>query len=102
MESVQCPMNSTDEIPNKETSIPEHLEDLFKRSCTNITEDELKNKLAVLLNKHQDAFARNKTDRGTCSVIKHKINTNFAAPVRQPLRRTPQGFENEEEQYLKG
>lgn len=101
VESVQCPTNSTDEIPTQETTVPKHLEELFRKSCTNISEYEQKNKLGILLNKHQDAFARKKTDLGTCSVIKQKINTNFAAPVWQPLRRTPQGFESEEEQYLK-
>ena len=83
-----------------DTKVPEHLEDLYNRSCTNIEEDHLKVKLATLLNKHKDAFARNKTDLGTCAVIKHSINTEHTVPIRQPLRRTPQGFENEEEQYL--
>ena len=38
---------------------------------------------------------------GSCSLVQHKIETGGAAPIRQPLRRTPQGFEGEEEIYLK-
>ena len=32
--------------------------------------------------------------------MKHKIDTGTALPVRQPLRRTPRGFESEEREYL--
>ena len=38
---------------------------------------------------------------GKCSLLKHKTDTAEAAPVRQPMRRTPQAFEGEEEKYLK-
>ena len=34
-------------------------------------------------------------------MITHKIDTGGAKPMRQPLRRTPQDFEGEEEKYLK-
>jgi len=44
---------------------------------------------------------KNKSDIGICSVIEHKIDTAGAAPIRQPVRRTPPSFEGEEEQYLK-
>jgi hypothetical protein len=50
--------------------------------------------------KNGDAFAKNKLDLGSCSVISHKIYTTGAKPIRQPLRRTPQGFEGEEEKYF--
>ena len=33
-------------------------------------------------------------------MLKHRIDTAEAAPVRQPLRRTPQAFEKEEEKYI--
>ena len=47
---------------------------------------------------YQDAFAKAPTE---CSLLKHKIDTAEAAPVRQPMRRSPQAFEGEEEKYLK-
>ncbi|CAC5395009.1 unnamed protein product [Mytilus coruscus] len=49
----------------------------------------------------EGAFAKDKLDLGSCSIIKHKIDTAGAAPTRQPLRRTPKNFEGEEESYLK-
>ena len=58
-------------------------------------------KLAKVLLKNQGAFAKDKLDLGSCSLIKHKIDTAGAAPTRQPLRRTPKNFEGEEEAYLK-
>ena len=50
--------------------------------------------------KYQDSFAKNKVELRTCSLIKHRIETADAVPIRQQLRRTPQGFEGEGEKYL--
>jgi hypothetical protein len=49
---------------------------------------------------NSDAFARNKLDLGTCSMITQTIDTDGAKPIRQPLRRTPQGFEGEDGKRL--
>ena len=58
-------------------------------------------KLAEVLLHNSDAFSRNKLDLGTCSMITNKIDTGGTKPVRQHFRRTTQGFEGEEEKYLK-
>ena len=76
------------------------LQELFKTSSATL-EPEQKQKLEDLLLKYQDAFATTKNELGKCSVLKHKIDTAESAPVRQPLRRTPQGFEGEEDKYIK-
>lgn len=81
--------------------LPEYLQDLYDRSIKNLTSESDKLKLKKLLVSNKDAFAANKTDLGTCSIIKHKIDTGASAPIRQPLRRTPLGYEKEEEKYLK-
>ena len=39
--------------------------------------------------KHKDVFAKNKTDLGRTDIVKHKINTGTAAPVKQNPRRLP-------------
>ena len=80
-------------------NVPSHLQDLYENSVSSLNQQQ-KVKLADLLVKYQDAFAKTKTELGKCSVLKHRIDTAKAAPVRQPLRRTPQGFEGEEEKYL--
>jgi hypothetical protein len=33
--------------------------------------------------------------------VKHRLDTAGAAPIRQPLRRTPLGFDQEEEKYFR-
>jgi hypothetical protein len=81
--------------------LPDLLQDLYDRSSKNLTSKEHKKKLKELLNTNKDAFASSKSDLGSCSVVKHRIDTAGAAPIRQPLRRTPLGFEQEEEKYLR-
>ena len=83
------------------SQLPEHLQDLYKRSLINIQLEAHKKELATLLHQHQDVFAKHRTDLGTCSVLKHRIDTNGAAPIQQALRRNPRAFEQEEEKYLK-
>ena len=39
--------------------------------------------------KHKDVFAKNKTDLGRTDIVKHKINTRTAVPVKQHPRRLP-------------
>jgi hypothetical protein len=73
---------------------------LYDRSSKNLTSEEHKKKLKELLSTNKNAFASNKSDLGSCSVLKHRIDTAGAAPM-QPLRRTPLGFEQEEEKYLR-
>jgi hypothetical protein len=84
------------EIPK----LTDYLLDLYEKSVEKINDSKHKKKLAEVLLKNCDAFAKNKLDLGSCSVISHKLYTTGAKPIRQPLRRTPQGFEGEEEKYL--
>ena len=81
-------------------SVPEHLKALYEDSIRNLKTDKEKQMLAEVLRQYEDAFAKSPTDLGRCSVLKHKIDTAGAAPIRQPMRRTPQGFEHEEEKHL--
>jgi hypothetical protein len=70
-------------------------------SCENIDElpvylKELKDKSGVLLNddqkclldsllkRHINTFSKTKDDLGRANVIKHKINTGDAHPIKQP------------------
>ena len=79
--------------------IPTHLHMLYTQSIEKLDEKQ-RCQLANLLLRYQETFAKTKSLLGKCSVLKHHIDTAEAAPVRQPLRRTPQGFEGEEEKYL--
>jgi hypothetical protein len=81
--------------------LPDHLVDLYEKSSEKLISHKHKVKFAEVLLQNSDAFARNKLDLGTCSMITQTNYTDGAKPIRQPLRRTPQGFEGEEEKYLK-
>jgi hypothetical protein len=66
--------------------IPEHLQDIYLRSSTKLTESE-KHKFTELLIKYQDTFSKSATDIGFTDLVQHKINTGTALPIRQPIRR---------------
>ena len=80
--------------------MPDYLLDLYEKSVEKINDYKHKKKLAEVLLKNYDDFAKNKLDLGSYSVISHKIYTTGAKPIGQQLRRTTQGFEGEEEKYL--
>ena len=86
--------------PGEASDVPEYLMALYQDCCTRIESPEIRQRLKQFLVVHQDAFARDKNDFGHCTLVKHKIDTGTALPVRQPLRRTPRGFESEEREYL--
>ena len=81
--------------------VPIHLQDLWKRSCEHLTDDQAKT-LAKVLIEYQDIFSTTDTDLGKFSEIKHKIDTGDARSVRQKMRRTAFNFEAEEKDHLEG
>ena len=91
----------TDKPPSQQVDeLPEHLSGLFSRSVNNLDNSEQK-QLKTLLLEFQHIFSKGSGDLGCFSEIKHKINTGDERPVKQPMRRTPIGFEKEEEENLK-
>ncbi len=79
--------------------LPVHLEDVFQWSSGHLNIDE-KASLFKLLEEFQDVFASGDLDIGLCSSIKHHINTGDAPPFKERMRRTPLGFQAEEEKHL--
>ena len=79
--------------------VPQHLEGLYRASIDGL-DNEQTSKLRVLLTRYADVFASNDTDLGCFPGIKHKIDTGNAKPIRQPMRRIPMGFEQEERKHL--
>ena len=96
VQSDQEESQETEEV----VSLPEHLVELYTKSSCKIDDQVARRNLADLLCKHREVFAKTKTELGVCKVVKHKINTSFAAPVRQPMRPVPKGFEKEELSHL--
>ncbi len=93
--------NQIRENINVPAIVPDFLCDLYKRSCEKIEQPGARSVLAQLLSRREKAFAIDKNDLGRCALIKHKINTGLASPVRAALRRTPPSFEGEETKHLK-
>ena len=80
--------------------LPEHLQGLYQRSVMSLTLQEA-GKLRTLLLEYQNTFSKGSHDLGCFSEIKHTINTGDEHPVKEAMRRTPLGFEKEEEENLK-
>ena len=80
-------------------SVPEHLTDLYTSSCEGLAPDECL-KLASLLTEFSDVFCKDDYDLGEFTHISHSIDTGDAKPIRQPMRRTPLGFQDEEENHI--
>ena len=85
---------------DENSCVPEHLVDLYSRSCEELDQEQAA-EVAKLLTEYQDVFAKDEFDLGCFSEIQHRIDTGDSQPVRQRLRRTPLGFEDEEAKHLK-
>ena len=69
--------------------VPEHIQDLFKRSCKNLSQQQSQ-ELKQLLIKHQNVFAKSPNDLGRTTVVKHKIHVQEnVKPIKQRPRRAP-------------
>ena len=86
-------------VPEEVSDIPEYLMALYQDCCTQIECPEIRQRLKQFLVIHQEAFAKDKNDFSLCTLVKHRIDTRSAVPVRQPCRRTPRSFEGEEREY---
>ncbi|KZS06425.1 Uncharacterized protein APZ42_030132 [Daphnia magna] len=54
--------------------------------------DDIRNKIEILLKKHEGLFADQESDLGLATQVKHHINIGHNAPINQRLRRTPESL----------
>ncbi|MCG8112852.1 MAG: RNase H-like domain-containing protein [Candidatus Thiodiazotropha taylori] len=90
---------SCSQAVKSEQNLPDHLLDLFKRSCKNLTRRQ-SHELKQLLIKHEGVFAKSANDLGKTSVVKHKIYVGDSQPIRQRPRRAPRAFASEEDKII--
>ncbi len=83
----------------EDKDIPKHLQKLYEDAAKRLTTEQCKI-LRKLLIEFEDVFAKNDLDLGRFTLIKHPIKTTATQPVRQRMRRTPIGFQDEEEKHL--
>ena len=80
-------------------AMPEHLRQLFENSTIDLNKKE-KSEVASLLSDYADIFAKTDFDLEKFDALQLHVDTEGAKPIRQPARRTPIGFMQEEEEYL--
>ena len=84
---------TTHEVPapgGDQQNLDAQLQDLLDINSEFLTEDE-KAEFALLLKKYKTIFAASKKDLGRTNLVKHRINTGTAPPVRKPPPRLPLG-----------
>ena len=77
--------------PNKISygkQMPAYLQDLYERSIQGLTHQQCHD-VARLLIRHALSFSESDSDLGRTGIIKHKIPTGSAHPIKQPVRRLP-------------
>ena len=72
----------------KSYGLPEHLQTMMQNRDQSITKNQ-KNRIAQLILEYKDIFVEPEGKLGSTSVIRHRIDTGDAAPIKQPLRRVP-------------
>ena len=79
--------------------MPDYMKEMFEKSITGLTSEQAE-EFGCLLLEFVDVFAKHDLDLGCMKGVEHHINTGDHPPVKQKLRRTPLGFEAEEEKHL--
>lgn len=101
-EEEEKPTSGSEDFVNSNReplSIPEHLKGLFEDTCNRLPPDQ-SYEVGKLLCEFQDVFAKHDLDIGNFKDIEHKIDTGDHPPIKRRMRRTPVGFQEEEEKHL--
>ena len=72
----------------KTYGLPEYLQGMMHSLDQSVTKDQ-RNRIAQLILEYKDIFVEPEGQLGSTSVIRHRIDTGNAAPIKQPLRRVP-------------
>ena len=83
-----------------EEIVPKHLKDLWQRSCQDLT-DRQKRRVASLLAKYGDVFAKSPDDLGLTDMIEYEISLAKSEAINQRARRKPMHMRAEEERHIK-
>ena len=83
----------------KPEKIPKHLQKLYEESVKDIPEEYHAN-VAALLIEYQDVFSTGDGDIGKTGVVKHRINTGNAPPIKQKPRRLAPAMQAEADKQI--
>ena len=79
--------------------VPDHLKDLYQKTVEGMNKGQQR-QVAKLLNKYSNVFSETDDDIGRTGVLKHRIPTGEAQPIRQPLRRVPYHMQKEMDEQI--
>ena len=65
-------------------NFPKHLTELYERSSAGMSPTH-KKQIANLLRNYGDTFSSSDSDLGRTGIIKHRIPTRNAVPIKQPM-----------------
>ena len=71
---------NANETKTNRGEIPIHLKEIHEPSCKNQEPDQIE-KLGYVSKMYQEVFAKNKMDLGSCSLVKHQIDTCGTTPI---------------------
>lgn len=86
--------------PDSFLAVPEHLQELYVQSSTDLEGDE-KHELSKLLCTYEDVFSRGPGDLGRTSLVQHDIITRPGAPVKQTPRRLAKEKQQHADQQIR-
>ena len=76
-----------------------HLQDLFQKSTEECSPEESQI-MAELFQKFSNTFSKDEIDLGRTTLVEHHIDTGDAKPIKQPPRRVPMAYANEEKNLI--
>ena len=98
-----CSVTEVQKVRSKATpvgkAVPDHLADLYQRTVEGMSSSQQK-RVAHLLNKYSSVFSETDDDIGRTGVLKHRIPTGDAQPIKQPLRRVPYHMQKEMDEQI--
>ncbi|VDI50651.1 Hypothetical predicted protein [Mytilus galloprovincialis] len=81
--------NTHSDLKNKQSfELRSDLKALYEKACENLDEQH-SDQLKVLIRKYEGLFAESDKELGHTNLVKHRINTGNAQPVKEPPRRAP-------------
>ena len=86
---MECNYDRKKNVPAEDQKLPSYLESLYENSIKDLTSEDEKTKVYNLLCENTDIFSQGPNDLGRTKLVKHKINTGNAKPIKQPPRRLP-------------
>ena len=92
-------INLQEDDSSTDRNVPDYLSDLYCRAVQGKTPDEGK-KISKLLCRYLSTFSKNDTDLGVTTLVQHEIDTGDSRPIKQPPRRVPLAFANEERKVV--